>query len=152
MRFDHPDARTRILLDDAGHELGRVHRTTWFGHEAELLTQGRIHRIETENFRSRLQLTYDGTPMLEVTFPWRGGVLVKDLSDPSKQWTVEQQSIWRSGYQVKDANGAVLATFRSVVMLDAADAVVDRLPVHVLLTAVYAMNVKRSRQAAAASV
>lgn len=160
MRFDHPDARTRILLDGAGHELGRVHRTSWFGHKAELFTHGRIYLLETENFRSRIRLTYEGTPVLEVTFPWRGGVLVKDPADPSAQWVVETENVWRSSYRVKDATGQVLATFRigmdwskfrSVVMLDADDAVLDRLPVHVLLTAVHAVNVKRSRQAAAAS-
>lgn len=161
MRIDHPDARTRILLNDQGQELGRVRRLGWFGQKAELLTDGRIYLIETASFRSRIRLTFQGAIVLEATFPWRGGVLLKDPSDPTKQWTAELENLWRSTYAIKNAQGEVLAgfrvgtdwsKFRSVVILTATDAVLPRLPVHVLLTAVHAVHVKRSRQAAAASV
>lgn len=160
MRIDSPDARTRILTTDDGTELGRVHRTSWFGHKAELLTGGSIYLLETATFKSKLTLTYQGTPVLEITFPWRGGARLRDLADPRRIFTVKQEGMWRSNYLLKDASENTIASFRigmdwskfrQVVILSAPDALATICPPWILLSAVHAVMVRRARQSAAAA-
>ena len=160
MRIDSPDARTRILTTDDGTELGRVHRTSWFGHKAELLTGGSIYQLETATFKSKLTLTYQSTPVLDITFPWRGGARLQDLVDPTRTFTVKQESVWRSNYLLNDGAENTIASFRigmdwskfrQVVILAAPDALAANCPPWVLLSAVHAVMVRRSRQSAAAA-
>lgn len=160
MRIDSPDARTRILLKDDGTELARMHRTSWFGNNAELLCDGVIRRFEVGSWRSAIKVTFEGTTVLEITFPWKGGAELKDPLNPTRSISVKQQSIWRSNFEVFDAAGSVIARFRigmdwskwrQVVILDAPDSLAATCPPWLLLCAAQAVMVRRSRQAAAAS-
>ncbi len=160
MKITTPDWRTRILTKDDGTELGRIRRVSWFGHTAEVLTGGQIYVLKTYSFRHKLTLFFNESPVLEIGFPWRKGVVLENKVDPNASFTAKQVSIWRHTYEVKDKNDQVIASFRTPVNwrklrheveLQAADEVVNICPPWILLSAVHAVLVQQSRRAAAAS-
>ncbi len=146
------------LLDDSGHELGRMVNPRSFSSTTELIMPAGVYAVKPVKwYHSRVELRFNDVPMMEVRYGW-SHITAYRTGTEQMLFRLERTSFWGQAHTMTDATGRLLATIRSKISWTRMDRdhTLTELgdprpePLQVLL-ALTAMNIRYRRQVAASA-
>ena len=105
-RFVLTGKRTWSLLDEQGQSLGTLMRPRWFSNNAELVVPEGLLMLRPRKILHRSIAAFLGdVPLIEVQFPWRGGLVLVPVNSTGEELRVKRVSWFKEEWRVADAQG-----------------------------------------------
>ncbi|MCB0769762.1 MAG: hypothetical protein KDC00_05080 [Flavobacteriales bacterium] len=112
-QFAHTGRRTWSLLDEQGKSLGTLFRPKWYSNTAELVvTQGLLELRPRKLLHRSIAAFLGDVPLLEVQYPWRGGLLLVPVNSTGEVLRVKRVSWFKEEWSVTDPQGAERARIK----------------------------------------
>lgn len=158
-QFALTGTRTWSLLDEQGKSLGTLVRPKWYSNNAELVLPEGLLELRPRKLLHRSIAAFLGdVPLIEVQFPWRGGMVVVPVNSTGEELRVKRISWFKEEWSVTDPQRVERArikhrfswkrfVYEPVLVSESENA----LSAMQLLTLVHAMFVFQRRRSAAVS-
>jgi hypothetical protein len=105
--------RTWSLLEESGQSLGTLVRPKWWSNNAELVVpEGLVQLRPTKVLHRSISAFRDDLPVLEVRYPWRGGMELVPMNDPGGALRVERTAWFKEEWSITDKDGSERARIK----------------------------------------